>query len=471
VAEIIVTGAGVCGLNTALLLAKDGHRVTVLERDPEPPPASADEAWQSWDRRGINQFRLPHFFLARFRILLEQELPEVVTALEQAGALRRNPIAEAPDSFTGGHRPGDEQFESITGRRPVIEAAIARLAEATPGITVRRGVGAAGLLADGPSGVDLPHVVGVATEDGEEVRGDLVVDATGRRSPLPRWLEALGALAPQEELDDSGFVYYGRTFRSRDGSSPVALGPPVQHYESISTLTLPADNGTWAVGLVTSAKDSALRGLRDIETWTNAVRTFPLVAHWVDGEPFEPDIKVMAKIEDRSRRFVVDGKPVATGVLAVGDSWACSNPSVGRGASIGLLHAVALRDLVRAGPLDDPAGLAIAWDTVTESTVAPWFRETLWADRHRLAEVDAAIRGEAYKPEDAKYELFKALSFADSVDPDLLRAGVRNALLLLQLDEIIEEFGADRILSAGAGWRDAPNLGPSRADLEKLIGG
>ena len=37
-ADIVIVGAGVVGLGTALLLAQDGHRVTVLERDPQPPP-------------------------------------------------------------------------------------------------------------------------------------------------------------------------------------------------------------------------------------------------------------------------------------------------------------------------------------------------------------------------------------------------------------------------------------------------
>jgi 2-polyprenyl-6-methoxyphenol hydroxylase-like FAD-dependent oxidoreductase len=45
---------------------------------------------------------------------------------------------------------------------------------------------------------------------------------------------------------------------------------------------------------------------------------------------------------------VVDGEPVITGLAALGDAWACTNPSLGRGASIGLLHACALRDLLLA---------------------------------------------------------------------------------------------------------------------------
>jgi len=43
-AEIVVAGGGICGLNAAMLLAGEGHAVTVLERDPEPPPRTAEEA-------------------------------------------------------------------------------------------------------------------------------------------------------------------------------------------------------------------------------------------------------------------------------------------------------------------------------------------------------------------------------------------------------------------------------------------
>jgi 2-polyprenyl-6-methoxyphenol hydroxylase-like FAD-dependent oxidoreductase len=468
-AEIIVTGAGICGLNAAMLLAKDGHRVTVLERDPQPPPASAEEAWGGWERRSVNQFRLPHYFLARYRAIVERELPELLPALDEAGALRTNPIAEAPEFVTGGARPGDDDFWSVTGRRPVMEATIATVAERMPELAVRRGVTVECLLTNGSTRPGVPHVAGVQTTEGEELRADLVVDATGRRSPLPRMLEALGARSPAEQLDDSGFVYYGRTFRSGDGSMPPALGGPLQHYDSVSTLTLPADNGTWAFAFIASAKDTALRRLRHPEVWAAAATSYPLVAHWAHGEPLESEIVVMAKIEDRSRRFVLDGLPVATGVAPVADSWACSNPSVGRGASIGLLHAVALRNLVRNGPLDDPLAFALAWDEATESVVAPWYQETLWGDRHRLAEIDSAITRHPYEPHDERYELSKALSFSASVDPDLMRLFMRNGMLLSTLDEIVQQVGANRLLAAGGGWRDAPLAGPDRDELEKVV--
>src|SRR5262249_17489934 len=157
-AEIVVVGGGVCGLNAAMLLARDGHAVTVLERDPEPPPATAEDAWACWERKGVNQFRLPHFFLARFRILLEVELPELLLALDAAGALRTNAIAEAPEFVPGGPRPGDEDFWSVTGRRPVIEAIIATVAAGTPGLAVHRGVTVTGLVTGDSGRSGVPHV-------------------------------------------------------------------------------------------------------------------------------------------------------------------------------------------------------------------------------------------------------------------------------------------------------------------------
>ena len=64
-ARIVLVGAGVVALGTAMLLAGDGHQVIVLERDPEGPPADPVDAWERWQRPGLNQFRMAHTFLAR----------------------------------------------------------------------------------------------------------------------------------------------------------------------------------------------------------------------------------------------------------------------------------------------------------------------------------------------------------------------------------------------------------------------
>jgi 2-polyprenyl-6-methoxyphenol hydroxylase-like FAD-dependent oxidoreductase len=466
-AEIVVVGAGVCGLLTSRLLAEDGHRVTVLERDPQAPPAP-DQAWDSWERRGVNQFRLLHFFLPRFRATLEAQLPDIVPALEAAGAARIDPMAGIPDELTGGPRPDDDRFVALTGRRPVVESVLAAEVGGTPGVTIRRGVTIAGLLTDGEAADGVPHVVGIVTDEGEEVRADLVVDAGGRRSSLPTWLTAIGARAPIEEKDDCGFVYFGRYFRSADGSLPPAIGPLLQPYDSVSILTLPADNGTWGVGVITSARDSVLRDARHVDTWERIVKSYPLVAHWIDGEPLG-DIDVMAKIEDRTRTFTVDGTPVASGVAAVADARACTNPSVGRGASIGFLHAIALRDLVREHGLDDHYSFATAWEETSESTIGGYVEDTLAFDRHRLGEMEAQMAGVPYETDDPTWAFTAAFEAAAAHDPDVFRGFLDVVSMNARAVDVLGRPGVmEKVIELGQDPEPAP--GPSRAELLAVVG-
>lgn len=472
-ADVVVIGAGVVGLGTALLLAEDGHRVTVLERDPAPAPIGSDEAWDAWERRGVNQFRLPHFFLARYRQIVERELPRVATAIEAAGALRSNPLLSIPETIRGPERQDDQDFELLTGRRPVIESAVSGVAEATPGLTVRRGVAVADLLTGPPVHPGVPHVVGVRSEAGEEIRADLVVDMSGRRSALPRWLDAVGAHPPVEQVEDSGFMYYGRHFRAHDGKThPFAFGPPLMALGTISSLTLGADNGTWSVVVVTSGQDKALYGLRQVDRWESLVRSLPLVAHWLDGIPLDDGVATIAKIEDRHRDLVVDGVPVVTGLVAVGDAWACSNPSVGRGASIGMAHGLLLRDRLRDVGLDDPFQFGTAFHQSTTDEIQPWFDWTRSGDRHRLAEIHAGLQGEEYHTDDAAWDIEQALATAALKDPDLLRIYLRAVQVIDPLEGALARSGlAERAKELGGNWRAEPVPAPVREELVSIANG
>ena len=466
--RIVISGGGMVGLCTGMLLAKDGHEVTLIERDAAPPP-DPEASWDSWERRGVNQFRLPHFFLSRFRSIAETELPRLTDALLTAGACRYNIVDNIPDEMKGGPRPEDVRFDAITGRRTVIESVTARVAEETPGLTVRRGAAVRGLITGTSSRDHVPNAIGVELDDGERIEADVVVDATGRRSPLPRWVADAGGAPAAEELEDSGFIYYGRHFRSSDGSLPMMIGPLKQEYGSISALTLPADNGTWSVTIIASAKDAALRSLSDPDKWAKAIRSLPLAAHWIDAEPIDDGVAMMAKIEDRIRDFAPGGKPVATGVLAVGDSWSCTNPSLGRGASIGLMHAVLLRDVLRdqgdAGPWD----LAAAWYEMTRDEMEPWYRTTLNYDRHRLAETHAIIAGEEFATSNEEWNANQAIVARSLESPDLLRANLEVAMVLRRSDEVSADPAIKGLLGGSALTIGQPPLGPSRAELLAAI--
>lgn len=466
-ARVVLVGCGVVGLELGMLLAKDGHDVLQLERDPDPPPVSVDAAWERWERRGVAQLRLGHVFLARWRTIVEAELPELVPALEEAGALRANPLLDAPEQFHGGARPGDDRYDLLTARRVLVEKTVADVAERTPGLTVRRGMAVTGLLTGTPVVAGAPHVTGVRTEDGTEIGADVVIDVSGRRSALPSWLLAVGARPPLEVLEDSGFIYYGRHYRSKDGSLPVVLGGALQNYGSISSLTLAADNGHWAVIIVARADDAALRGLKDVGTWERVVRSLPTVAHWIDGQPVEDRIVLMSKIEDRIRYFSVDGRPLASGLLLAGDAWASTNPSLGRGVSIGTMHAVLVRDCLR-GP-DGPAELAEAYATATREVVEPWYLATLAFDRARLDEMGRIVRGAADGALPPFYEMARAMEAATLRDPDCFRAMLDVAFVHELPGAVLERPGLrEKILSLGGGWREEPALGPDRQSLVEL---
>jgi 2-polyprenyl-6-methoxyphenol hydroxylase-like FAD-dependent oxidoreductase len=463
-ATITILGAGLAGLTTAMLLTRDGHEVTVLERDPAPP---TDDPWHGWQRPGVNQFRLPHYLLPRWWTELQAALPDAAAAILAAGATRVNPLTELPPAMRGDPVDDDRRFDTVTARRPVLEAALSRAAQAA-GVTVRRGVRVTGVVLDRRS--PAPRVTGVTTSAGP-VRADLVVDCGGRRSGLPGWLAAAGVRPPVEERADAGFVYYCRHFRSRTGGRPPIRTVLAQPYDSVSVLTLPADHDTWSVVLTTAARDRALRPLRDAGTWSAVVRTYPMAADWADAEPIT-GVDVLAGLDDRLRRYVVDGEPVATGMVAVGDAWACTNPSLGRGASFALIHARLLRDVLREVGTDEHDKLARRFDESTARAVEPLYRVTNGYDRHRLAELEGDAAGVPYRPADPRWVGSKALFAAALRDPGALRAYITVASFLATPDEVFAAPGLlDRVLALGMSAPQYPLPGPSRADLLRAVQG
>ena len=464
-AHIVVMGGGLVGLTAGILLARDGHQVTVLERDAAGPRGNAADLWQRWDRRGVNQFRQLHYMLPCWRAVMEREMPEVIAGLEALGGVRTSMLGALPDEMTDGKRDGDERFETVTGRRPVVEAAVATVAKRTDGLTVCRGVAVTGLVTAAESIAGVPHVVGVTIGGATELHADLVVDATGRRSPVAGMLAAVGARRPDKEKEDCGFVYYARHFRSADGACPEASERILQHFEGVSILTLPCDNGTWGVAFVASARDKDLRALREVPAWDAALALFPGVAHWGAAKALT-SVQMIAAIEDRHRRFVVDGQPVVTGLVPVGDAYACTDPLLGRGTSIGVLHACALRDLLREVGPDDPERLVRRFDQITQATVGPLYRSTVEFDRHRLAEINGEITGQPYRPGDPAWDLSTALYAVAPRDPDVLRAYTAMAAMTRVPSDALAESGLlEKVISLGSTVPRYPARGPSRAEL------
>src|SRR5262249_5582925 len=154
----------------ALLLARAGHQVLVLERDRLQPAPDVEAAAAAAFRPSAPQIVQPHIVMARCRQLLIGHLPDVYAGLLAAR------VAEAPlptqmaDSLPDTAAcPGDEQLTPMMTRRSTVDWVLRRAAAAEPRVTVRFGVKVTGLLAaPGQAGARPPHVTGVRT-----ARGDL----------------------------------------------------------------------------------------------------------------------------------------------------------------------------------------------------------------------------------------------------------------------------------------------------------
>jgi len=470
VSDVVICGGGICGLGTALLLARDGHDVTVLERDVDPLPESAGGAWEAWERRSVVQFRQPHNFMPGLRQILEAELPDVYEALPGAGAYWWDLLAGLLPVLTDkSPRPVDEKLSFWTARRPAGEWVFAHAAENHPRIDLRRGVEVAGLLTGSPVRAGTPHVAGVRTADGDEMGAEVVIDAMGRRSKGPEWLTEVGAAMPEQMAEDCGFTYYTRYF---SGRPPAMIGPPLAPIGSISILRLPGDHDTWSVTVFTATGDQPLKRLRDAATWTRVVKACPLHAPWLDGHPIT-EILPMSGIMDRYRRFVVDGRPVATGFFAVADAWACTNPSAGRGLTVGFKHAVQLRDVLRSGETD-PYALAEEFHEITETEVAPWYWSQIAADRTRIAEITAVRDGrQPPPPANELAQLMIDLNRFTPLDGDIARANLEYIGTLTPIQEIaVRPDLREKLTAVKQSINDAPPLaipGPNRVQLLELV--
>jgi 2-polyprenyl-6-methoxyphenol hydroxylase-like FAD-dependent oxidoreductase len=464
-AHVVVVGAGLVGLLTSLLLSRDGHRVTVVERDPAAPPADPASAWRLWDRPGVHQFRQLHFMLPRWHSEMRRELPDVVDDLVRAGGRRLNLLRELPVTRTGGWRAGDERFDVVTARRPVLEAVLAAAVDRDPAIELGRGQAVTGLLVSDEPRRAVPHVTGVVA-GGSARPADLVVDTGGRRSTVPALLAAAAGRRQAEHRERLDFVYYAQHFRDPDGRLPEVREPLLTHHPSVSLVVLPSDNGTWGVGIVASSRDRAVRALTDPEVFRRVICLFPAHAHWIDAAPVT-GIQSFGGFEDGLRRFVIDSRPIVTGLVAVGDAWARTNPSLGRGAAIGVVHARVLRDVLRtAGRGADPTELVLRLDELTRTQVLPLIEATMTFDRHRRDEMAAEVAGERYRAGGTDWALTNAVFAAGRVDPDVLRAALDIGGLLVPAPQVLARPGLPAaVIAHGANAGRYPVPGPSRPDL------
>ena len=400
VTRVVVVGAGFAGLAGALFLARRGHAVTVVERDEAPPDGSPGDDVDGWRHPGAPQARQSHALLARARRVLVDEAPDVVAALLARG------VHEIPAVVGVGTLDGEQMLLS---RRLVAEAELRRIVAREPGVTFLAGEAVVGLQVS--SAGEVPVVTGVHLLSGAIVDADVVVDASGRRSALPDWFARAGLHAPVDERQDCGFFYLTRFYGLRPGcQTPVSKIPASIQLDYATVFALGADNDTFSLTVTLSVDDPYRKALREPDRFEAFLHAVPHSAPWIQvGEPIS-DISMMSRIENRRRRLTTSAGPIAGGIVAIGDAALHTNPTLGRGISMALMHAQHLAEVVHTAA-DDPVGFVAAFSAWTDDHLGIWYDTQVAADANALDRLAAGLLGERPAPVENPSARFAAAAF------------------------------------------------------------
>lgn len=468
--KVLIVGGSVAGLATALALTELGHEVRILERDPNPPPDTVEAAHRDWNRPTVPQANHSHAFASLGVNLLRERAPHVYAALVEAGAAEIQLGERMPPTLDDKTPdPTDVELNMIGARRSTFELVLRTAVLRRDGVTLDQGVTVRGLELTGG------RVTGLRLDDGSTVAADLVVDASGRRSAVARWVAEAGVPVAEDQVHSCDITYYTRFYRSLIGRPAGPLnrgfgaGGLWDHYTGVMFL---GDNGTFSVSLGVLPDDAPMKLLRGESAFTAAVRATPLLAPWIAPGHAEPisDVHAMGGLDNSLRGVATTAQRPVPGLFVVGDAACTTNPAYGRGVSLALAHAYLLADTLTSHPEVGEAQ-SRAFAAGTERLLLPWFHEAVANDRGRGMMWRATVAGQKLGPPPTDQVNFGTVAAAAGSDAFLWRRLVRVMMMLSTPDSVYaDEEVTVRVKKALTAARPGPQIpAPSRDELVAVV--
>ena len=329
--HVVIIGASFAGLFAAAAMANAGAAVTVLERDRLTDRAEP--------RPGVPQGVQPHVLLYRGLSTVENLLPGFGEEVLGAGGLRLD-TGKFPWLGPHGWSPTDlPSYDILSISRPVLELLVRRRVLEMPGVRLRDGFRVQSL---GQS----TDVWEVRDSTGETVHADLVIDASGRGSRLPRWLAELGYPVPEPEGLEARLGYASRRYRGPD-PPPLETGLVIvpTPESPVGSTILPIEDRQW---LVLAAGYGDRRPTRDASRFADFLTSVrdQAAADLVSCLQPVGDVAVYRQTGNRRIGYARSARWPG-GLLVMGDALCAFNPIYGQGITVAALQAEILGNAIR----------------------------------------------------------------------------------------------------------------------------
>lgn len=356
----VVVGASVAGLVTGRVLADAFGAVTVVDRDPLPDEPTT--------RRGVPQGAHVHVLQEAGRATLEDLFPGYGEDLLSAGGLLIDSMSDFRHYEKGGFlADGETRIPMYSASRPLLEQVLRRRLAEFEAVTLCSNCQRTGYLTDG----DATTVTGVEVRDAsgrDELRADLVVDATGRTSQTPAWLEDHGYEAPS--VDEVAIdVAYSTVMVERPPDDRRAFFVPPDPPRTRGAGVFPIEDGRWQATLVGVHGDHPPTEPGAMQEFASSLPVSELRRLFDGGRWVSDDADHYPFPCNRRRRFE-DLDRFPDGLVVVGDALSSFNPIYGQGMSVAALEALVLHQTLATA---DRSDLALRFFDDVEAIVdLPW---------------------------------------------------------------------------------------------------